>query len=40
MEYLSDHYKPQMLLDEVLASLHKDRDMASLLVKRIKVGCN
>ena len=28
-----------MVLDDVLSNLHKDRDMASLVVKRLKVGC-
>ena len=39
MEYLSDHFEPRMVLDDVLSNLHKDRDMAALLVRKLKVGC-
>ena len=39
MEYLSDHFEPRMVLDDVLSNQHKDRDMASLLVKKLKLGC-
>ena len=39
MERLSDHYDPTMLLDDVLARLHRDKELAALLVPKLKRGC-
>ena len=39
IERLAEHFKPEHVLDEVLRNLHKDREMASLLIPRIKRGC-
>ena len=39
IERLADHYEPRHVLAEVLRNLHKDREMASLLIPRLKNGC-
>ena len=39
IERLADHYEPRHVLAEVLRNLHKDREMASLLIPRLKKGC-
>ena len=39
MERLAQHYKPIDLLTDVLANLHKDKEMAALLVPKLKLGC-
>ena len=39
IERLAGHYRPRHVLDEVLRNLHKDREMASLLIPRLKKGC-
>ena len=39
MERLSDHYDPLTLLDDVLARLHRDKELAALLVGKLKAGC-
>ena len=39
IERLADHYEPRHVLAEVLRNLHKDREMASLLIPRLRKGC-
>ena len=39
MERLSDHYEPIDLLEDVFAILHKDKELAALLVPKLKKGC-
>lgn len=39
-ERLSDHFEPyDLLINDVLKNLHKDRDIAALLVPKLKKGC-
>lgn len=39
MERLSDHYEPIELLQDVFDALHKDKELAALLVPKLKQGC-
>ena len=39
MERLAEHYEPLALLDDVLKLLHKDKEVAALLIPKLKQGC-
>ena len=39
MERLSDHYTPLDLLQDVFDVLHSDKELAALLVPKLKEGC-
>ena len=39
MERLSDHYKPLDLLQDVFDVLHSDKELAALLIPKLKAGC-
>ena len=39
MERLGEHYEPLTVMDDVLARLHRDKELAALLVPKLKQGC-
>ena len=39
IERLSEHIDPLDLIEEVLDNLHKDRELAALVITKLKKGC-